>query len=148
MKSFFVVSILCLSSVCLAAEKEQKQEVKEVNWEKVKFDTVNGCVEYLKSVKTFAEEQIPALISEILRWKKIQYIFSVCLFAFLTWFFIYCLSVDTKSKGNKDENIAILFIGFLAVVSFISALFFAYKTIYIYCAPKMYMLEYFIDLIK
>ena len=112
-------------------------------------ENLNEILEGLKTVIHTANDELPAIFEEIVRWGFIKYsafslISLVCLLLFVG-LIIFFIKSDLLF-GDEDHA----FLALLATVSSMSLIVFIYNfisLIFVYTAPKLYIIDYLKDLI-
>ena len=143
-----------VSEVSKISESETLEKLDEIG--------VQG-LDWLKDFSSkgvgFIEEQAPELCSEIIRLGIIKGIFWACFWGILCIVFAviwrkgHVYIVSNPDKLKEEEQIACVAVAWIipAFATIIFAMFMAqhiYTAITIWIAPRMYLLEYFTDLLS
>jgi hypothetical protein len=98
----------------------------------------------------FAVEQIPDVIHQLLMWKFVHSLFLFCVFLSLLVFcivFTYKLFTAKKGSGMEEAQPLVIFTIVGSLVS-VAGLLASLTWIKIWVAPKLYLLEYAVDLAR
>ncbi len=137
----------------------------DVNWNELGIETVKEVISWVKGAKDLVSEQVPELIQEILAWNFWSNIFTAIIACVVGFCFvviahklknkvdkIYQKSTEelTPSERGEINALDILRVSSWGVV--VLTILFAVKDIYdamyVWIAPRAFMLDYLKDIIK
>lgn len=108
-------------------------------------------LDILQDAKSFMEKEIPLVCQEILKYNLYKSVIysSLCGIAMsLTIYFSYKLFKFVAKDSPGDEAIPIFIGGFVSVFLLIGTISNALEAIQIIVAPRIYLIEYFANLVK
>lgn len=110
--------------------------------EQLIVDTINQTKDALSSGFTFAKDQVPDLIQQLIYWKIGQNIFFLILGLVLIW-----ISVKVFNKIKEDEML-IVPVTVLAGLGVAATVGSTMELLQLTLAPKIYLIEYAASLMK
>lgn len=110
------------------------------------------AIDAATSTGDFIVGQIPDVVQQILTWNLVQAII-ICVITAIVFFFLfqYGKRVNAKGRGEHDDDKRIAGMVVMIASSFISFFVFTcnmMKAVQIYVAPKLWLLEYAVGLLK
>jgi len=110
---------------------------------------LNEILEGLKTVIHTANAELPAILEEIVRWGIIKYsafslISLVCMLLFVS-LTIYLFKKFIKHDIESDAVVLAAFASLIFLIVFIYNLI---RLLFVYTAPKLYIIDYLKDLIQ
>jgi hypothetical protein len=116
-------------------------------------ESLGMVLEFLKSTKEFAAEQMPLLVQEIYKWLFIKnsayFLLSIAVFI-LSIFMLIVLWKIIK-EDEHDEFWPMLFMFLASIVALISAIIsvnYLLNIIAVFIAPRLYLIHYITDMMK
>ena len=92
----------------------------------------------------FVIEQAPLLLQEFYQWHIASHIMGACLFIVpLIIFICFYKKAEWDYTDTFPEIMCIIF-GVISAVTIITSMVSMYNLVFIYVAPKLYLIEYFI----
>lgn len=117
--------------------------------EKLSQVSLERIEKYLNSAESFASEQVPLLVQEIIRWELVSNCFYLCLLSFIFLVFLYIsYFLVFKTKFSEERLMYALICAFASVCSLIFILQTICDIAYVLLAPRMFLLEKMRDFIN
>lgn len=107
-------------------------------------------LEWLKEAESFAVEQAPLLVEEVLWFETIThflYCFMFLGFVGITTYCIHLIAVSDGLKGNEEATFG-CFLMLLDVVFSIGIVYNLVTILQIQVAPRLFLIEYFSDMVS
>ena len=118
------------------------------DWSKLSGEAVKEVFEWIKGAKDFVAEQAPMLVNEVISWGFWSHfvIGSIAFIFFITT--IVCFFKSVKGLMSGEPYIAGIIVSFIiGGIALGMALYNLYMCLYVYFAPRMYLIEYFKELV-
>jgi len=115
-------------------------------------ENLNEILEGLKTAISTASAELPAILDEIVRWGIIKYsafslISLVCMLLFVSltiYLFKKFINFENDSEGSED----IVLTGLASLMFLIVFIYNLIRLLFVYTAPKLYIIDYLKDLIQ
>lgn len=105
---------------------------------------IKKAMEVAESTGEFVIDQAPLLLQEFYDWRTASHILLSCLFVVPLCFFIYFYRTAEWEYVDSFREVMSIVFGIASAVMLILAIINIYQLVFIYTAPKLYLIEYFI----
>lgn len=127
-----------------------EQLAKAGNWDELSKQAIAKTLSWVEAGEKFVSEQAPLVVNEAIRWGMAKCVMAMILFAVICgagWFLLRWgqrMVRDSKlSSQDKEFGVGIMWFFrfvFLAIGT-IGISYWAYRLCYIWCAPRLYLIE-------
>lgn len=109
-------------------------------------------IEWARELKNSVSTELPLLAKEILNYKAAESILEILFFSFILFYCVRELNDIIKTSDNTRKLKDNFEFGIIMLIGFLASIYYIFinilRLIKIYFAPKMYVLEYVMDLVN